>query len=122
MPRRKRAEKREILPDPKYGSLLATQFINGLMRSGEKSQAERAFYRSLRVIEDRTGSNGLEMFKKAINNVKPVLEVKSRRVGGATYQVPVEVRPERRTALAIRWLLDFSRGRKGQPMVDRLAE
>jgi small subunit ribosomal protein S7 len=122
MPRRNRAEKREQIPDPKYGSLLATQFINGLMRAGEKAQAESVFYQTLRVIEDRTGSNGLEMFKKAINNVKPVLEVKSRRVGGATYQVPVEVRPERRTALAIRWILDFARQRKGQPMVDCLAE
>jgi len=121
MPRRKRPAKRELIPDPKYGSVLVTQFINGLMRKGKKSLAEKIFYRALRLIEEKIGADGLEVFKKAINNVKPVLEVKSRRVGGATYQVPIEVRPERRTALAIRWIIGFAKERGEHTMEERLA-
>lgn len=121
MPRRKRPVKRDILPDPVYHSVLVTKFINGLMRQGKRSLAERIFYGALRQIEERSGKNGLEVFEKAVENVKPVLEVKSRRVGGATYQVPVEVRAERRQALAIRWLIQFARQRSERTMRERLA-
>ncbi len=121
MPRRRRAAKREIVPDPKCGSILVTQFVNCLMLDGKKSKAEHAFYGALDQIEEETGQSGLTLFKEAVSKVRPVLEVKSRRVGGSTYQVPVEVRPDRRTALAIRWLINFSRSRNGRSMSDKLA-
>ncbi len=121
MPRRKQVEKRERPTDPVYGDTLVTLFVSNLMMAGKKSTAERIFYRALTIIEDKSKQNGLEVFHKAMNNVKPVLEVKSRRVGGATYQVPVEVRPNRRNALAIRWLIGFSRSRGEKSMPERLA-
>lgn len=121
MPRRKRAEKREILPDPKYNSVLVAKFINCLMLKGKKSLAERIFYTALERIEQKTGKSGLEVFEKAVANTKPLLEVKSRRVGGATYQVPVEVRPERQQSLAIRWLIAAARQRSEHTMSERLA-
>jgi len=121
MSRRKVAEKREILPDPRFQSTLVTKFINSLMFTGKKSKAENIFYRSLAIVEEKTGQPALNVFKQAVNNAKPALEVKSRRVGGATYQVPVEVRPDRRTALALRWLISFARGRSEKAMHERLA-
>lgn len=119
--RRKRAEKREVLPDPKYKSVLVTKFINSMMRQGKKSVAERIFYSALDLVEQKTGKPGIEVFEKAVENVKPILEVKSRRVGGATYQVPVEVREDRRQALAIRWLIQYARQRNERTMNVRLA-
>jgi small subunit ribosomal protein S7 len=121
MSRRQRAVKRDTPPDPQYGSTTVTKFINNLMLDGKKSVAERIFYDAMRVIEERTGQPAINVFKQALNNAKPVLEVKSRRVGGATYQVPVEVRPERRNALAMKWLVTFSRDRGDKTMSDRLA-
>jgi len=121
MPRRKRAEKRELPPDPIYGSLLVTRFINNLMRRGKKSLAETIFYEALERIDNVTGGEGLTTFEKAVNNVKPQVEVKSRRVGGATYQVPVEVARDRSTALAFRWLIQFSKERPEHTMAQRLA-
>ncbi|MFQ5631057.1 MAG: 30S ribosomal protein S7 [bacterium] len=119
--RRKRAEKRQALPDPKYHDVVVTRFINGMMRCGKKSIAERIFYSAIDTIDEKTGKAGIEIFHKALGNVKPVVEVKSRRVGGATYQVPVEVRDNRREALAIRWLVVFSRERSERTMNQRLA-
>ena len=121
MSRRSRAEKRPILPDYRYGDRLVTQFVNCLMRRGKRSTAERIFYTAVEQVEKKAGQNGLEVFHKAVNNVKPVLEVRSRRVGGATYQVPVEVRQERRTALAIRWLIGYAKARHEKSMADKLA-
>jgi small subunit ribosomal protein S7 len=121
MSRRKRAVKRYVPADPRYDSQTVSKFINSLMLAGEKSVAERVFYDSMDLIEQRTGQPGVQVFKQALNNVKPVVEVKSRRVGGATYQVPVEVRPDRRTALGMRWLVDYSRGRGEKSMAERLA-
>jgi small subunit ribosomal protein S7 len=121
MPRRREVPKREILPDPKFGSTLAAKFINAIMYNGKKSTAEGTFYRAMDLIEERSGQSGLTVFKQAIANVKPVLEVKSRRVGGATYQVPVEVRPERRQALAFRWIISFSRARSEKSYAEKLA-
>jgi small subunit ribosomal protein S7 len=121
MSRRTRAVKRPVTPDPVYGSETITKFINTLMLDGKKSTAESIFYDALKTLEERTGQTGDAVFKTALNNVKPVLEVKSRRVGGATYQVPVEVRPERRQALAMRWLVGYARGRGEKTMADRLA-
>ena len=121
MPRRREVPKREILPDPVYNSQLVTKFINSLMSEGKKSVAERIFYGALRSIEQRTSEDPLKTFKKAIDNVKPSLEVKSRRVGGSNYQVPVEVRPTRRNSLAIRWLISFAAARGEKTMTDRLA-
>jgi small subunit ribosomal protein S7 len=121
MSRRNRAIKRPVVPDPVFGSETVSKFINTLMYDGKKSLAEGIFYDAMRVIEERTGQPGEAVFKQALNNAKPVLEVKSRRVGGATYQVPVEVRPERRNALAMRWLVGFSRNRGEKTMADRLA-
>jgi small subunit ribosomal protein S7 len=121
MSRRRIAERREILPDSHYQSTLVSKFINCMMHKGKKSKAENIFYKSLTLVEGKTGQPGLNVFKQAINNAKPALEVKSRRVGGATYQVPVEVRPERRTALAIRWLIGFARERNEKNMSERLA-
>ena len=121
MSRRSRAEKREKLPDPRFGSPLVTQFINGIMRGGKKSVAERVFYDAIDSIEKKTNQSGVEVFQKALNNVKPMLEVRSRRVGGANYQVPVDVRPARRTALAIRWLIGFAKARSEYTMSEKLA-
>ena len=121
MPRRKKVEKRKLLPDPKFKSVLATQFMNNLMRKGKKSIAEKNFYQAIEQVQEKTGQPGIDLFQKALNNVKPILEVKSRRVGGATYQVPVEVRYGRQTALAIRWLIQFARERTGKTMADKLA-
>lgn len=110
------------MPDYKYGDKMITQFISCLMKGGKRSTAEQLFYDALSTVENKTGQEGLEMFHKALNNVKPVLEVRSRRVGGATYQVPVEVRPNRRTALAMRWMISFSKARAGKTMADKLAD
>jgi small subunit ribosomal protein S7 len=121
MSRRSRADKRETPPDPKFESPIVTKFINNLMYDGKKSVAERIFYEAIDILEERSGQPGLQVFEQAINNAKPALEVKSRRVGGATYQVPIEVRPERRTALATRWLIGFARGRSEKSMSERLA-
>ena len=121
MSRRQSAVKREIPVDPKYGSVEVTKFINALMVDGKKSIAERIFYEAMRVIEEKTGQPSFNVFNQALNNVKPAVEVKSRRVGGATYQVPVEVRPERRNSLAQKWLITFSRTRSEKTMSERLA-
>jgi len=121
MPRRKIIKKKEAAPDPKYSSPLVTKFINNLMSKGKKSTAERIFYSSLDMIEKRTGQSGIQVFKQALTNVKPVLEVRPRRVGGATYQVPMEVRLERKTALAIRWVIGYARARNEQTMQEKLA-
>jgi len=121
MSRRQSAVKREVPPDPQYGSTTVSKFINSLMNDGKKSTAEGIFYEAMRLIEERTGQPAMNVFKQAVNNVKPVLEVKSRRVGGATYQVPVEVRPERRNALAMKWLVGYSRARGEKSMAERLA-
>ena len=111
----------ELQPDARYNNVLVTRFINSLMIQGKKSTAERIFYGAMDSIEQKTGQDGLTVLKTAMTNVKPVLEVKSRRVGGATYQVPVEVRQDRRTALALRWLIQYSRSRPDHTMADRLA-
>jgi small subunit ribosomal protein S7 len=121
MPRRREVPKREILPDPLYQSPLVTKFINNLMQKGKKSVAESTFYGAMDAIKDRTGDDPLRVFRKAVDNVKPALEVKSRRVGGSNYQVPIEVRPQRRTALAIRWLIGFARSRPEKSMREKLA-
>ena len=121
MSRRSRAEKRETPPDPKFESRLVTKFINNLMFDGKKSIAEKIFYDACDIMEARSGTPGVQVFEQALNNAKPALEVKSRRVGGATYQVPIEVRPERRTALASRWLISFARNRSEKTMSERLA-
>jgi len=121
MPRRKKVQKRELVPDPKYKSVLVAKFINNLMRDGKKSVAESIFYRAMDFIEERTGQKGLEVFEKAIDNVKPVVEVRSRRVGGATYQVPVEIRADRRLALSIRWIISFAEARSETTMAECLA-
>ena len=121
MSRRSQAEKRETPPDARFQSPAVTKFINNLMLDGKKSVAERIFYDAIEMLEKRSGESGLEAFEKALSNAKPALEVKSRRVGGATYQVPIEVRPERRTALATRWLIGFARDRSEKSMAERLA-
>lgn len=121
MPRRRRAQKRTILPDPKYKDVIVAKFVNNLMLSGSKSVAEKIFYDAMDIIEERVKKDPLDIFKKAMENTAPVLEVKSRRVGGATYQVPVEVRLNRRQALAIRWLIRYSRMRSEKTMAERLA-
>lgn len=121
MPRRRVAAKREILPDPKFGNTILAKFINHVMVSGKKSVAEKIVYGALDKIQERSDQDPLEIFDKALETVQPMVEVKSRRVGGATYQVPVEVRPSRRSALAMRWLVDASRGRGEKSMALRLA-
>ena len=121
MSRRTSAEKRQIVGDPKYRDQTAAKFINNLMYGGKKSTAERIFYGALETIEAKTGQPGMQVFRQALSNARPQLEVKSRRVGGATYQVPVEVRPERQVALAMRWLIGFSRQRGEKTMSERLA-
>ncbi|HIJ83675.1 MAG: SSU ribosomal protein S7P [Magnetococcales bacterium] len=121
MPRRREVPKREVLGDPVYGDTLVTKFMNCLMRDGKKALAERLFYGALNVIKTKGHDEPMQIFKNAIDNVRPSVEVRSRRVGGATYQVPVEVRPSRRQALAIRWLVTFARQRSEKTMVERLA-
>ncbi len=121
MPRRREVAKRVILPDPKFHDRLVAKFINALMLGGKKSTAENIVYGAFDLIKERSGDEPVEVFKKAIENVRPVVEVKSRRVGGSTYQVPVEVRSERRNALAIRWLVNYARGRGEKTMQERLA-
>ncbi len=121
MSRRRKATKREILPDPQYNSTLINKFINCLMREGKRGLAESIFYQALVLAQEKGGEKGLDIFHKALNNVKPLLEVKSRRVGGATYQVPIEVRFTRRTALAIRWLISYAQARPGKSMAEKLA-
>lgn len=120
MPRKGDVKKREILADPKYNEVLVTKFINGIMRRGKRSLAEKIFYRSLDLIKERTNQDPLIIFQKAVENVKPLIEVRPRRVGGATYQVPVEVRPDRKVALAIRWLIGFAKLRSEKTMQERL--
>jgi len=121
MARRRDSIKREILPDPKYNSKLVAQFVNVMMRSGKKSISQRILYDSFDLIEQKSSEDGLVVFRQAINNAKPLLEIRSRRVGGATYQVPVDVRPERRTTLAIRWLIQAARSRNDKTMAERVA-
>ena len=121
MSRRKNAIKRPVPPDPRYDSQTVSKFVSNLMTEGKKSLAEGIFYKAMDMIEERTGQPGVAVFKQAVNNVKPAVEVKSRRVGGASLQVPVEVRPERRTALAMRWIISYSRARGEKTMPERLA-
>jgi small subunit ribosomal protein S7 len=121
MPRKGPAPRRELLPDPKFRSLLVTQVINKVLQRGKRSVAEKIMYEALEQIEQKTGSDPVATLKRAIDNVKPQLEVRSRRVGGATYQVPVEVRPRRANTLAIRWVVGYSRQRRERTMADRLA-
>jgi small subunit ribosomal protein S7 len=121
MPRRKIVEKREIQPDPKFNSVMVTKFINSLMKHGKKAVAENIFYDMLDIVEDRTKQDAMKIFKKAVENTKPLLEVKSRRVGGATYQVPIEVAQDRRLALSFRWLITYSRSRSEKSMAEKLA-
>jgi small subunit ribosomal protein S7 len=117
MSRRRAAVKRSVLPDSRYGDVVVTKFMNAIMLDGKKSLAEKIFYSAMDKIEEKTGQAGIEVFKQAMENVKPQLEVKSRRIGGATYQVPVEVRPERQQALAIRWMIAYTRQRKEYGMI-----
>jgi small subunit ribosomal protein S7 len=121
MPRRRRADTREILPDPVYNSTLAEKFVNSMMWDGKKQTAQGIFYEAMKTIQERTGDDPLKLFKKAVENAKPLLEVKTRRVGGANYQVPVEVPQNRRTSLAIRWILINARSRPEKGMPDKLA-
>lgn len=119
--RRKTADKRDVQPDPVFGDKLITRFVNNLMRDGKKNVARKILYQAFEVIEEQTGEEGLEVFKNALGNVSPVVEVRSRRVGGSTYQVPVEVRPDRGTALGMRWIIDASSGRNDKSMARRLS-
>jgi small subunit ribosomal protein S7 len=119
--RRKSAERREASPDPIYNDTLVSRFVNYIMYDGKKSVAQGIVYDAFDIIEERTGEQGIEVFKKAVTNVSPLVEVRSRRVGGATYQVPIEVRPDRRVALAFRWLIQYSRARNDRAMANRLA-
>ena len=121
MPRRGQISKREVLPDPMYNSQLVTKLINNIMYDGKKGVAQKIVYDAFAIVEEKTGKNALEVFTEALNNIMPSLEVKARRVGGATYQVPIEIRPERRQTLALRWLVMFARKRGERNMADRLA-
>jgi len=121
MPRRKAIKKRDVQPDAKFHDVTVARFVNYMMRRGKKSVAERIVYDSFDLIEKKSGQRGLEVFRKAIDNVRPVLEVSSRRVGGATYQIPIEVRPDRRMALAMRWISGYARSRSEKTMAERLA-
>ena len=121
MPRRREVPKRVILPDPKFGDLLVAKFVNNVMVDGKKSTAEQIVYGAFALVAERSGSDPLEVFKSAMENVRPVLEVKSRRVGGSTYQVPIEVNPSRRTALAMRWITTYAKTRSEKTMRERLA-
>ena len=121
MSRRKTPPKRTVLPDPKFNSVLVTKFINGLLRGGKRSVAETIFYDAIDIIAAKTNADGLPVFEKAMHNVKPMLEVRSRRVGGATYQVPVDIRGDRQQALAIRWIINYAKGRSEKTMSEKLA-
>ncbi len=121
MGRKKFIGKREVLPDPVFNDLVVTRFISTILREGKKSVAERIFYGAIDLIKEKTAEDGIKVFKKALENVKPLLEVKSRRVGGANYQVPVEVRPDRRQSLASRWIVDSAKARGEHSMMERLA-
>jgi small subunit ribosomal protein S7 len=121
MPRRRRPEAREILPDPVYNSTLAEKFVNSMMWDGKKNTAQNLFYAAMDIVRERTGDEPLKLFKKAVENAKPLLEVKTRRVGGANYQVPVEVTANRRTSLALRWIIGNARSRPEKGMADKLA-
>ncbi|OFZ79109.1 MAG: 30S ribosomal protein S7 [Bdellovibrionales bacterium RIFOXYD1_FULL_53_11] len=121
MGRKQYIHRREVHPDPKFNDVVVTKFINSLLRQGERSTAERVFYGAVDIIKERTGEDGMKLFKKGLENVKPLLEVKSRRVGGATYQVPIEVKPARRQSLASRWIIDSANGRPEHSMQERLA-
>ena len=122
MPRKGRVTKRTITPDPKYNDQIVAKFVNCIMRRGKKSLAESIFYDSLDIINKSTKKDSLEVFKQALDNVKPVLEVKSKRIGGATYQVPIEVSSDRRTSLAMRWIINYAKARKGKSMGEKLAQ
>lgn len=122
MSRKHRAQQREVLPDPRFNDIVVTKFINALMIGGKKAVSEKIVYGAFDLAEQKGGEEGFKLFKKAMNNVMPAVEVKSRRIGGATYQVPIEVRKERRQSLAIRWLRDYSRARNGKTMIERLAD
>ena len=121
MPRRGNVPKREVLPDPNYNSVLVTKLVNSIMLDGKKGVAQKVVYGAFEIVENKTGKNGLEVFQQAMENIMPAVELKARRVGGATYQVPVEIRPERRQTLALRWLVSFARTRGERSMADRLA-
>ena len=121
MPRRGNVPKRDILPDPIYGSVLVTKLVNSIMLDGKKGVAQKVVYGAFQIVEEKTGKSGLEAFQQAMENIMPAVEVKTRRVGGANYQVPIEVRPDRRQALALRWLTTYSRNRGEKTMKERLA-
>ncbi|MDA2935249.1 30S ribosomal protein S7 [Acidobacteria bacterium AH-259-D05] len=121
MPRRREVPKRKVFPDPVYNSELASRFVNKMMGRGKKRVSESIFYQAMELIEQKTGEDSMKVLKKALDNVKPILETKSRRVGGSTYQVPVEVDPHRRTSLGIRWIVNYARGRGEKVMAERLA-
>ncbi|WP_448375003.1 30S ribosomal protein S7 [Fervidobacterium sp.] len=120
--RRRRAEVRVVPPDPVYGEVLVTKMVNKIMWDGKKSIAQKIVYGTIEILGQKTGKDGIEVFKQAIENVKPIVEVRPRRIGGATYQVPVEVQEPRKTTLAIRWIVDIARAKKGKPMQEKLAE
>ncbi|HOJ93803.1 MAG TPA: 30S ribosomal protein S7 [Fervidobacterium nodosum] len=120
--RRRRAEPRVVSPDPVYGEVLVTRMVNKIMWDGKKSIAQKIVYGAIDILGQKTGKDGIEVFKQAIENVKPIVEVRPRRIGGATYQVPVEVQEPRKTTLAIRWIVDIARSKKGKPMQEKLAE
>lgn len=122
MSRKRKADIREVLPDPKFQDVVVTKFINTLMIGGKKSVAEKIFYGALDIIQEKTNEEPMKIFKKALSNIKPAVEVKSRRIGGATYQIPVEVRPARRQSLALRWLRDYASERSGKTMMQKLAD
>ena len=120
--RRRRAKKREVFPDPIYKDFLVSKLINIIMKKGKKSKAQKIVYKALDVIKEKTGKEPLEIFKRSVDNVRPLLETKSRRVGGATYQVPLNVRTDRGNSLALRWMQIYASGRKGKPMIQKLAD
>lgn len=122
MSRKHRAQTREVLPDPRFDDIMVTKFVNSLMYDGKKSTAQAIFYSAIEAVEKKTSEEGIKTFKKAMSNIKPAVEVKSRRIGGATYQVPIEVRQSRRQSLAIRWLRDYARARNGKTMTDKLCD
>ena len=120
--RRRRADKRDVIPDPKYKSATVSRFVNVVMKEGKKAVAERIVYKSFEILAEKTGKPALEAFQKALDNARPLLEIKPRRIGGATYQVPIEVRQERGVSIAMRWLRNFARAKKGKPMEIKLAD
>ncbi len=122
MSRKHRAVPRQVLPDPRYQDLTVTKMVNALMKEGQRSTAEKIFYGALGIVEEKVGEEPLKVFKKALSNIKPAVEVKSRRIGGATYQIPVEVRQARRQSLGLRWLRDYAKARNGRSMMQKLAD